>query len=78
MVRTIKTNKKRSEVEIRINKDIYPSEAISSAAEAFKVVGTVKVNDTVTIRPKDSKTNLRELGYEFCDYVLGLIGNGSF
>ena len=77
MVRIIKTNKKRSEVEINLNKNIYPIEAINLAAEAFRVVGEVKISDIVAIKPKD-KCNLEELGYEFCDYVLGLIGNRSF
>jgi len=78
MKMTIKTNKQRNEVKINLNNALYPAEAINMAAEAFKVVGEVKAGGTVTIKPKDNKTNLKELGYEFCDYVLGLIGNRSF
>ena len=77
MVKTISANKKRSEVKINLNKTLYPAEAINRAAEAFKVVGEVKIGDMVAIKPKD-KCDLEELGYEFCDYVLGLIGNRSF
>lgn len=71
----VKVNKKKNEVTISFNENFYDEESINKAAEDFKKVCQIKRNKDFIILKQKKKININTLGYEFYNYVLGLIKN---
>ncbi len=65
----------KARVVLDISHKIYRREAILKAAEDFSHVADVAVGQKVLITPKDI-TDLPIIGYEFCNYLIGLAKNG--
>ena len=67
-----------NKIKIELNKKFYDLDAVKESLKDFNKVcnGTIanKKVIEITLKPKDkSLTNI--LGYEFCNYVLGLMKN---
>jgi hypothetical protein len=74
----IKINSKLKRVEINLAKEIYSVEMVKCAVEDFKGVckGSLKEGDNIFVLLElDDKEGLKKIGYEFCNYVLGLMKN---
>jgi len=71
----IKVNKEKNEVILSFNEKFYNKKFIDKAIEEFKeVCDAKKEKDLIFLTPKE-KVDLDILGYEFYNYVLGLIKN---
>jgi len=74
----ININTKSRRVDIRLNKNFYSINAVRKASNDFK-----NVCDCSILNKKDILISLRiknhndvnKIGYEFCNYVLGLMKN---
>ena len=67
-----------NKIKIKLNKQFYDLNAVKESLKDFNKVcnGTIanKKGIEIVLKPKDKKlTNI--LGYEFCNYVLGLMKN---
>jgi hypothetical protein len=63
------------DVLVHLNEKIYPSAFINQAITDFQAVSRIEqTEDAIIISPKDPK-DLSRIGFEFCNYVLGLIKN---
>ncbi len=76
--KTVIVNKDAQEVKVTLNPLVYPQAAISSAIDAFEPFGATKSGDEILLKPRGKDIDLESLGYEFCDYVLGLVVGGDF
>ncbi len=66
---------RKNNVLVRLNEEIYCRECIEQAIKDFKDVCTVTENeDGLLLKPK-AKIEPVRLGYEFSNYVLGLMKN---
>jgi len=69
---------KKEQIFITLNKKFYDLSAVKESLEDFKEVCTsiIKNNENLEIilKPKDREL-MNILGYEFCNYVLGLMKN---
>jgi len=69
----------KGEVQLRFNNDFYTRESIEEAAKDFSEVCEAKIevneNETIVKLKTDSYDDLEKLGYEFFNYVLGLMKN---
>lgn len=71
----VKINKKKNEVILSFNESFYDKQFISQAIEDFKEVCDIKKDkEFIFLKPK-KEVDLNNLGYEFYNYVLGLIKN---
>lgn len=74
----IKVNKKEKKVDIVLNKNFYCIEAVKESIEDFKEICDSSVSDEedikVSLKPKED-LDIDTLGYEFSNYVLGLMKN---
>ncbi len=71
----IKVNKEKNEVVLSFNEKFYDRKFIDEAVEEFKEICDItKDNNLISLKPKE-KIDLDILGYEFYNYVLGLIKN---
>lgn len=71
----IKIDLEKNEVAISFNKKFYNEKFIDMALKDFsKTCGVEKDRDLILLRPKE-KTDINIIGYEFYNYVLGLIKN---
>jgi len=71
----VKINLENSEIRVNFNEKIYGKMFIEKAAEDFSLVCEVKKSeDGLLLKTKD-KEDLEILGYEFYNYVLGLVRN---
>ena len=69
----VKVRKNKSEVILSFNYEVYDKKAIEQAMHDFEEFGLFKEErDSIIIIPKDKKT-IKEIGYEFYNYVLGLM-----
>lgn len=67
---------KKNEVYVSLNDIIYSDDAINQAIIDFKDVCDIKkVDENLILIPKE-KIKPEILGYEFSNYVLGLMKNG--
>ncbi len=67
--------KDKNEVILSFNNKFYNKEVIDKAIEDFKQACDVRQEgELIILKPKE-KTDLNILGYEFYNYVLGLIKN---
>jgi tryptophanase len=71
----VEINKEKNEVVIRFNQKFYTQPHIDQAIEDFKeVCDARKEGNDLILKPKQ-KEDLDRLGYEFYNYVLGLMKN---
>lgn len=80
-MKRVQINKEKNEVVVNIDTNFYPSEDIMGATQAFSESCWVNVDGDaerilqVSLKPKSKEINLDKLGYEFYNYVLGVIEN---
>lgn len=78
---TINIDKEKNEVKIDINTEFYELDKIIEAAQEFTDSCWVYVdrqNDSrvnVIIKPKSKEIDINTVGYEFYNFVLGLMKN---
>jgi len=73
----IRIDPSKEEVFVSFNKTIYPKATIEQAMEDYgQACEVFKNKDEIMLRPKE-KLDLDTLGYEFYNYVLGLMKNGN-
>jgi len=77
---TVKVDKQKNEICIFLNKDFYNMKVVKDALEDFKEVCNGKIKDDeknkIKVILKPYKTlEINILGYEFCNYSLGLMKN---
>ena len=72
---------KDNSVQITLNLEFYPKDKILKATQDFsdscwtQIEGDAEKSLLVTLTPKSDKIDLSTLGYEFCNYLLGIIKN---
>lgn len=76
----IDVKKEEKQVLIKFDTRFYPSDCIFKAIQDFSdscwtSVDSSSDNVVVTLSPKSEEINLDTLGYEFYNYVLGIIKN---
>lgn len=77
----ILVNKESKEVFISFNTIFYPSSYLHQATSDFSDSCWTSIDQNgkelvVKLKPKSDEINLDTLGYEFYNYVLGIIKNG--
>jgi len=69
---------KKDKIRINLNKNFYSLIAVEESLKDFDKVCYSKIRNKnqieVILEPKDKKL-IKILGYEFCNYVLGLMKN---
>ncbi len=71
----IKIDKDKNQINISLNNHLYNDSIINRAMKDFESVCEFKKdNDHIIIIPKKQK-DIELIGYEFCNYMLGLINN---
>ena len=72
----IKINKNKKEVSVVLKERFYPEKNVSEAIKDFQDICSIKKNkEELILKPKSDDVELETIGYEFCNYVLGLINN---
>ena len=74
----INIDQKEKKVKILLNKDFYNIEIVRKAADEFKEFGKFSVSgrDKISILIESvDESQIGSIGYEFCNYVLGLMKN---
>jgi hypothetical protein len=70
-------DEENKEVKVELNKDFYDIESITKGKEDYKdicEVGLEEDTNKISIKLKPKKElNLKVLGMEFCNYVLGIM-----
>ena len=72
-------NKEKSEICILLNKRLYNQNAIKDSLLDFKEISEGEIKEDrenwlIVLKPKEENI-LDTIGYEFCNYVLGLMKN---
>lgn len=71
----IKINKENNETLLKFNNEFYDENAVQQAVSDFKEYCNISIEDNeITIKPKET-SDLNIIGYEFYNYVLGLMKN---
>jgi hypothetical protein len=71
----ISVDAQKKEVSLSFNTGLYSQNHIDQAiADYLDVCEIFKVDETLVLKPKDEK-DLEIIGYEFYNYVLGLMKN---
>lgn len=76
----ITVNTEEKQVLVNFDTKLYPSDCVFKAAQDFSDSCWTSVDGTqenlqVMLRPKSDEIDLDTLGYEFYNYVLGIIKN---
>ncbi|MBT3463550.1 hypothetical protein HN451_01070 [archaeon] len=72
------------EVKLVLDTKFYGSDAIMKTAKEYLdscwvfLDGDVQDKLLVTLKPKSKEIDINTLGYEFCNYILGLMQNEIF
>ena len=80
-MKKMEIDRNNKEVKLLINTEFYDSDSVLKASHAFSkscwvyLDGNVNEKLRVSLKPKFKEINLDELGYEFYNYVLGLMQN---
>lgn len=75
-MKKIEIDKKNNLVKLRFNKHFYKEEFIDLAIKDFDNVCEIKKEKNVlNLKPKSKEIELETVGYEFYNYLLGLIKN---
>ena len=73
-MKRVSVDKERNAAVLTFNEDLYPQELINKSISDFKEVCDVKFEDkNLVLKPKTKDVNIENLGYEFYNYLLGLI-----
>lgn len=76
---TIKANKGERQATITLNNFFYPERFISIAMDDFNDVCIFRrEGNQLILKPKKRGADIQKVGYEFCNYALGLIKNSGF
>ena len=68
------TDKEKNEVLLRFNPIFYTNQAIKQAVSDFSdVCDVTEAEDGIVLKPKEGDVEV--IGYEFYNYVLGLMKN---
>lgn len=71
----MKINQNEGSIELDLNENFYPKAKVEQAIKDFQGVCDFKVDcEKIILFPKD-KEDINRLGYEFRNYILGLIVN---
>lgn len=71
----VKIDQNKNEVFVTFNRTFYKEEFIEQAIENFqKICSIEKTEEKIILKPKE-KLDINKLGYEFYNYVLGLMKN---
>ena len=73
----IKIDREKNEVRVRLNEKFYPKEIVELAIRDYLDVCDVFVEEDFVILKPRKEVNLGLLGYEFFNYVLGLVKNAN-
>lgn len=73
----IKINHDGNEVRIRLNEKFYPKDIVDIAIKDYIDICDVFFDEDYIILKPRKEINLDKLGYEFFNYVLGLVKNAS-
>lgn len=79
-MKKMEIDKKNKEVKLLINTKFYDSGSVLKASQSFTRSCWIYINELdgkllVSLKPKFKEINLDELGYEFYNYVLGIMQN---
>ena len=70
----IKIDENSNSVVLTFNENFYPKELIEQAISDFHEVCDSRFEDeNLVLKPKNNEVDINNLGYEFYNYVLGLI-----
>ncbi|NOQ38035.1 hypothetical protein GQ472_04030 [archaeon] len=79
---SVQTDQDENIVKVKLNLDFYSVEDVLAATKDFFDLGQINMavddknnNVIITISPKDKADRLETIGYEFCNYVLGMTKN---
>jgi len=73
-MKRVEVEEKNSTVTLTFNKNLYPQELIEQAISDFKdACEAAFQNEKLVLRPKSDEIKADVLGYEFYNYLLGLI-----
>ncbi len=79
---SVQIDQDKNIVKIKLNLDFYSVEDLLAATNDFLDLGQINMavddrnnNIIITISPKEAEDRLDIIGYEFCNYVLGMIKN---
>lgn len=73
----IKINHETNEVRIRLNENFYPKDIVDLAIRDYLDFCDVFLDDDIIILKPKKEVDINRLGYEFFNYVLGLVKNAS-
>jgi len=73
MARRKNVDVKGDKVIINLNKQFYNSGILHMAVNDFKNICDVKINRYIILKPKTKDIDINTIGYEFYNYLLGLI-----
>lgn len=72
----INVDNRKKQARIVLNKDFYPKKFVSLAIDGFKDVCLFEQKGSeLILKLKNKGRDIEKTGYEFCNYVLGLIKN---
>jgi len=71
----ISINKEKNEVLIKFNTKIYCQECIDDATQDFNEICNIEKNKNWLLLKPKKEIDAEKIGYEFYNYVLGLMKN---
>ncbi|MBL7056012.1 hypothetical protein ISS07_03825 [Candidatus Woesearchaeota archaeon] len=71
----IKIQQEKNEVLVSFNEKFYKEDAINQAIADFKQACDIKKNENGLLMKPKGNIDIDTLGYEFYNYVLGLMKN---
>ena len=75
-MKRVNVNKEKKEITLTVNESFYDPDLVNQAIEDFKEVCDITKNqESIVLKPKEEGIELETLGYEFYNYLLGLIKN---
>lgn len=75
-MKKVVVDKKNKFVKLNFNKQFYKEEFIDLAIRDFSNICEIKKEEgSIILKPKEKELELDTLGYEFYNYILGLIKN---
>jgi len=78
MNKNIEVDEKNNFVKVKINTKIYPAEVVLKSVQSFEescwvnVQGDPNKELVITLKPKSEDINVKTLGNEFYNFVLGM------
>ena len=76
MHQVMNLSRMKGTVTLKLNRKIYPKMIISKAIEDFSELCEFEsLNESLVIKAKSKEVPLASIGFEFYNYLLGLINN---